>query len=728
MFKKLSLTIFAICVLLSSNVHAQNLLDNPNFENGLASWSISGPNWVAQTDVVFPDSGLISAQNTILSPIPGQDYFSSIFQTKPASSGETIYATLQTKTAIDVTSFAVAGLLVEFLDGSNNVIGTAQDQTGGQTDWKNLYVTATAPSGTVNVRFRCFIFASQAESSAGGVALGSDAFYDQAVLSKSFIAPPPDPTLLVNPSFENGFTDWGLVFPAVLPSVTALEVDDQIATAGTYSAKFNFASTIIDYFASASQDLAYISGPVWASSDIKTVINPASSGLAELRLEFYDKFNPITGVDLPLSIENVQVSGINQTKVVLDGGGSGITPPVGTVMIRVVVLTYALASDPLSPGGTANFDDVVLSYSPITAGKKTDLVNKGFENGLDQWGDLFGFPATISSPGFGGSFFAAQKTIGQLVGQDYFSQVFQEVFFNAAGDPFPNDVDVFATAFAKTNQDPTVPSISGLQVELIDDTGVVVDIGTDFIGGQTDWRYLFVKTTTPETGTISKIRISGFQFASEADSALGGDALYDDFDYSLGVSLAPPPPQTDLINPGFENGNHDWDQDNTPPQVSLNPVFSGNFASEFEVDGTVLSQNYFGSASQDLVVGDNDRINFEAYVKTNLDPLATSVATVTVEFYDADGAFISGQTDPVGISGVTDWTLIRLDDVPIPSTAVTARVICSLFVDSPSATPATVGGKAWFDDADVEFEKGPQTQKGNPLGSPCKVRLTGATC
>ena len=666
----------------ASPVLANNLLTNENFENGLSNWTVAGPNWEAQSAVVR--QGVISVKNTV-GIIPGQDYFASLSQIINLTAGQAIYVTAQAKTDIDPRSSAVAGVMVEFLNAANGLVSKKQTQIGGLADWRQLYLSATAPVGTAKVKYHVFVFADDVDA----LAIGGKAYFDEAVLSTDPIAAPLQPTTLSNPGFENGLNDWNLIYS---PS---LSVDNVEKFEGNLSAKNTIATNLgFDFFSSASQDLDYVSGPVYASAQVKSNMNAASSARVGLLLEFYDRFNP----SLPAHKKGEakeELSGINDwTRLVINGA----TPPVGTEMIRVHVYAFALNGDASAHGATANFDDVIFSYSPLPPVFRTNLLNSNFENGLNSWSELFGFPATVSTTAHLGSF-SAKKTIGQIQSQDYYSQIYQDIYYNASGDPFPDNTPVYATAYVKTAMSPLTKSKAGLQFEFIDSLGNPIEdvegnpiVVNDAVGGNTEWRYLYVNRTTPP-GT-AKIRVGGFEFAREVDASLAGDAFYDDFQFSLTPLIAPN--ITNLINGGFENGLNDWDELNSPGEVSTTIVHSGNHAARFTVDNAVLTGDYFGSVSQDIPVNAGRGVSLSGWVRTDINPLAEATSGgLSIAFLDINGHQVGTEVVD-SVSGLQDWAQIAIG-AAVPSNAVKARVTCFLFASQLDGADA-ISSKAYFDD------------------------------
>ena len=264
----LTLCLIGLFFFLAPNALANNLLTNPNFENGIADWTVAGPNWDAQNAVVY--SGTISAKNTI-GTIPGQDYFASLSQTKTLSAGQTVYVTLRAKTNISPRSSAVAGILVEFYNASDVLLSQKQDEIGGLTEWRQLYASVTAPAATAKIKLHAFVYAPQSDAQA----INGVVYFDEAVLSTDPISAPPAQTTLFNAGFENGRNDWNLIYSP------AFVVDNQTPQQGSYSIKNTIASSPgQDFFSSANQDLAYQGGTVYVSAYAKTNMNPASSATA----------------------------------------------------------------------------------------------------------------------------------------------------------------------------------------------------------------------------------------------------------------------------------------------------------------------------------------------------------------------------------------------------------------------------------------------------------------
>lgn len=696
------LTVGALIVGLSLSVGPQawanQLLGNPGFEDrSLNNWTPGGPNWIAENTVKF--SGAWAAQNTI-GTLAG-DYYSPIYQTKVLSPGQTVYATVQAMTDIDPRSSAVAGLKIDFLDAGGQPIPgfSKQAEIGGLTDWRQLYVSATAPTGTVNVKLSLFAYAVHGDS----LSVGGLAYFDDAVLSTDSIPAPPRQVALINPGFENGLHDWNLIYSP------AFSVDNQNHQEGSLSAKATVPTHSGTFFSSASQDLQYLLGGIlYGSAYIKTSLNGTT--VANLLFEYYNQFDPpvdpnescfdSVGTCIGRKESTTPLQGVNPwTRVFI----SDNAVPAGTVMVRVHVFVY----DPNANGanGTANFDDVIFSYSPLTPPDfRINITNPGFENSLNGWSDQYGFPAVISTINHTGGH-SAQKTIHVLnPPRDYYSQIYQDIYYDDLGTQFPDNTPVYATAYVKTAMTPTTKSKGGLQFEFIDNQGRVITdaqdvpiVVNDAVGGNTDWRYLYVTRLTP-AGTYA-IRVSGFEFARQADASWAGDAYYDDFLFSKNTPLTPPAPQTSLINANFENGLNDWDELYFPGEVVTSPVHGGIYAAVFTVSDTVLfGNNYFGAASQDISVSANHKVTASVWANTSIKAFSEAAAGVSLTFFNANGQQVGAVINGDSIGEVGNYQLLTVSS-NVPSGAVKVRFASSLF--APAGDIEAVGDKAYFDDASL---------------------------
>lgn len=683
----------------------QTTVLNPGFESGIADWfELYGfPSTVNTT--ITHNSSTASAQKTISVLDPPRDYYSQIYQDiyanasgTPFATGTNVYATAYVKTIMSPMAKSNAGLQFEFIDASGNVIEDAQnnpivvnDSIGGNTDWRYLYVHATTPAGTAKVRVSGFIFAPLADASLAG-----DAYFDDFTFSLSALPLPPVQETLINANFENGLNDWDLVYSP------GLRTDNAIYHDGSYSAKATIDTDLdINFYASASQDLHYpyadpTGHPVYATVYVRTAMNPASSARAGFITQFFNAAGTFLGQS------GQQLSGNNDwRRLVVDG----VVPPAGTATVRVITFALANDNDVNADGAVANFDGVTFSYTPFPPeGFRTELINAGFENGLTDWSEAGGFPGVVSGDAHTGVN-SAQKNIGVIPNQSYYSQIYQDIYYDNVGSEYPANTNVYATAYAKTRISPITKSKAGLQLEFINEDGEVIEdanepiIVKSSIGGLTNWRYLYVTGQVP-AGTV-RVRVSGTIFARQQDASRAGSAYFDDFQFSR-TPLALPLPVRNLINPGFENGLNDWDELNKPGEVSAiwsnvapGDAHSGTYSSYFTVDGT-LGGDYFGTASQDISINPNSGIVARVWVKTNINFLSNASANLSLAFFDANGHQVGTEVAGHPIGGRSRWTRIDILTIAPPS-AVKLRFICSLY--APQGDVFAIGGRAIFDDA-----------------------------
>jgi len=492
---------FLFALLINSEVFANNLLGNPGFENGLNTWTIGGPNWQDETSVVY--AGSHSAKNTI-GTIPGNDYFASLSQEVSISAGQEVFATAQVKTNINPASPSVAGIKIEFLNGSGIVIGAYQDEIGGVENWRQLYVRGTAPVNTVEVRYLVFVYAAQGDT----VSIGGLTYFDEAVLSTDYIQPPTSG--LENLGFENGLHGWTQVGPN-------WTTETQVVYEGNYSAR-NTIGTIPgnDYFASISQTIDCSEDDYfYATLQVKTDINPLSSAVAGVIVEFLDGNGiPIAG----LQVQD-QIGGSTEWRQLYVSARS----TAGVAQVRLTPFVWADEQDSLAIGGHVYFDNAVLTTNYIEPPDIFSLLNPKFENGLHDWNLMGPNWESQNSEVYSGDI-AAKNTIGVIPNNDYFASISQTKNLSAGQK-------VRAGAKVKTDFHPDSSSAAGIVLEFIDSSEqlVVRRVEHDFSENRdaTEWYQVFLEETAPPLA--DQVKFSIYVFANELDPwAIGGLAYFDD--------------------------------------------------------------------------------------------------------------------------------------------------------------------------------------------------------
>ncbi|MDP8266633.1 MAG: hypothetical protein P9M07_06785, partial [Candidatus Aceula meridiana] len=700
---------------------ADNWIGNEGFENDLNAWNQIGENWTAQEDVVY--AGTKSAEQTMPDYLNLAGYHGFVTQLFNFTPGETIYATLYAKTEYSISAQATAGLRVAFLDTDYNIIESYQDFIGGQTDWTQLYVSADAPAGTVKVALYAFTFAEEGDLSA----IGGKAYFDEAFMSTDEITPPPVGEL-GNPGFENNLNSWDVVEPQLIEEEPPIPATWDLETSTPYAGDFSAKQTIntedinweaIEYYAALKQDFNTTPGEMfYATGYAKTVIDPASSAKAGIAIDFI-------GIDGFVLVDPETGESLGESDVI--GGQSdwenlyvAIEAPAGTVKVRYSVFVFAEKDDTLAQGGLAFFDENIFGTDYIEPPVDEGLSNPGFENGLHGWdvvepylipGSDVTWDVETNNPSAGT--YSAKNIINTAdldpspLAKEYFAAVKQE--FNATvGTTF------YATGYAKTTIDPVSNAKAGIAIDFLDTLGEVIlnpqtgeSLGdSDAIGGQSDWRNLYVTATAP--AETVKVRYSFFTFAQKGDTlAQDGITLFDNAVFGTDV-IQPPALSAELRNPDFENGLHDWDVTeaflNQPNPATWeaqdSQIFSGTLAAKNTINMDLNSQSdsYYVALDQEFEANPGDPVYATAWAKTIFNNDSSAVAGLRIGIYNSSGIEISFFQDT--INGIEDWYQLK---VSIVCPADTAKIGYTLFVWANDGDPLAEGGIAYIDNAFLTF-------------------------
>lgn len=317
------------------------------------------------------------------------------------------------------------------------------------------------------------------------------------------------------------------------------------------------------------------------------------------------------------------------------------------------------------------------------------LFNPGFENGLNGWTTGVGswpFSLSVAGQGHEGNY-SATDIVDTVSSMDYWGQIYQEIPYNTT------NATIYATLYARSNITPIARAKSGLLLQFLNSNNTVIGSQQDEIGGQTDWRYLYIATSTP-SGT-AKIRYSGYLYAPQDDnSSVGGQCWIDDAVLSSDF-IQPPPPQTRLINSGFENGLNDWtDLYGFPSEISSNIKHSGNYAAKKTV-ATISNQDYWSQIFQELAVTQGRSFTAKLWVKTDINVEALANAGLLVQFLDQNGNIV-GPPFQQQVGGQTDWQQLQVSGT-VPTGAVKVRF--NGFIWAPQDDLPSLGGIAYYDDA-----------------------------
>jgi hypothetical protein len=649
---------------------------NGDFENGVNDWNWDYRPFVTST---VAHSGNYSANHTITNTDAPNDYLAEIYQDIPYSEGQAVFVTAWTKTDITSTFIAVGGIKIQFYDDTGSPVGSAvQAIIGGIRDWTLLYVNDIAPPATAFLRVSGFAWAQKNQGIING-----EVYIDDVELSDT---PPSD--LILNPGFEDGLSGW-IQDPL---NYRDIESTDEDYHSGNFSAKGTIVDTDsddVDYWSRLYQEFDFeAEQQIYATLWAKTVIDPTSAATAGLKVEFLDE----NGQALDELTDSI-VGQTGWTYLYVTG-----LSPVDTVKVRISCFIFCPEADtPLD--GVVYFDDVVASLDPLPPPNfPMGLSNTGFEAGLNDWTDLYGPPSEIDNIDPHSGVYSAKKTFVAIPDNDYYSIIYQDLYYNSQGTPFPEDTEVYLTAFLKSNIHPGATARVGIRLEAFNEPNEPVEIGKDGISAINDWRQLYIKATIP--AATRKVRVMGYAWAKQGDSYAydpPGTVNFDDFVYSY-EPLPPPPLQTELLNPDFENGLNEWKVPYKPAFVIDDPaiVYSGNYAVGFEIDD-VSERNYFGEVRQDVAVSPGRRVKAAVWVKTDIDSMSQAKARLKITFWDSDDMFISmyGSEE---MGGINDWEQLSVD-VIAPQGAAKLSFQCNLF--APQGDIYGVGGKAYFDSASL---------------------------
>ncbi len=321
---------------------AQNSLTNPGFENGLPNgWQLQyGTPAVASSDVVH--SGTVAAKATIAS-VSAQDYWSQLSQTVTVAAGEPVHAAIWIRTTWSPVASARAGLLVNFVDASGQVIQkkTLQaDELGGDSPWTLVEVnTPAAPANTVQAVVTAYLYAPKDDTAS----LNGFVYFDDALFEK-VDHPIAVPDHLRNADFENGTVFWKTIgYPA--SAVTSPVHGGSYAACATVST--------VSQQAFWSQTYQTINVPAKTKITIKTYATSTfvkdAKGKGSLLVEFFDQKGKL------LKDKSKTIGGTNGWKPL---SIVKTKSPSKTDTMRVSLTLYAPKGNQKSVGGEVCFDDV----------------------------------------------------------------------------------------------------------------------------------------------------------------------------------------------------------------------------------------------------------------------------------------------------------------------------------------------------------------------------------
>ncbi len=319
--------------------------------------------------------------------------------------------------------------------------------------------------------------------------------------------------LLENPGFDLGN----------LESWTELFGNTDIATPGQGGTSWSatmLVQTVTgqDYWSQLIQEEESVNAgdPVYASAYLKTTFAPIATAKAGIMIQFLDVNGNIIGA----AINSAQIGGTTDWRYV---DLVSTAAPANTDKVRLSVFLWAAQDDQASLTGQMYVDtlDLVKEVRPLKGPKI--LLNKGFENGLHDWIDLYGFPASLSTDIVRTGTYAAAKQVGVVPGQDYWSQLHQTITAPLFVSANPKFTGYIKTVFVAGSQ-----ASAGLLVEFLDVNGIKIgERASAGVSGQTDWVSRSVDLKPTPTGTKA-YRLSITVWAPAGDPSGDGTAYYDD--------------------------------------------------------------------------------------------------------------------------------------------------------------------------------------------------------
>jgi hypothetical protein len=326
-----------------------------------------------------------------------------------------------------------------------------------------------------------------------------------------------------------------------------------------------------------------------------------------------------------------------------------------------------------------------------TAAVENKVENPDFEQGYQGWDNLWGEPAMLvpvnHTPGGG---YAMAKSIGANDQQDYWSQLYQDIPF-IAGKP------LYVSIYAKSTFSPLGTSRGGLMVEFFNNNGQVLKsiVSKSSVGGTMNWRLLEVNYAAAPAGTV-KVRISGTLWTARGDPRVTGKVFFDDA--LLVQEYRPLIAQTKLNNPGMENGLMDWQSSGIPAGISGTVMYSGKYSMMSKIN-SVGTQDFWSQEYQEVVCSAGKIVTASVYVKSGFKVTAQAKAGLLIEFLSATGKVL--KTAQKNLAGKNAWRRLALKLI---APAKTVRVRYSLYAYAPKGNTASVGGKAYFDQAGLTIK------------------------
>jgi hypothetical protein len=334
----------------------------------------------------------------------------------------------------------------------------------------------------------------------------------------------------------------------------------------------------------------------------------------------------------------------------------------------------------------------ILTLTPAAFSQDNLLLNPGFENGLNDWDDLWGYPSELSDAIYHSGSHSVRKFVGDVSEREYWSQLFQEVDYSP-GQP------LYASVYAKSTFPAAATARAGLMVQFMNNDNDVIgeSIKSQQIGGQTDWRLLEATFAASPSGT-TKARLSYYVWAARDDDlSLDGEAYFDDA--FLTKEQRPIPPPGGLLNTGFENGLNEWSLYGYPFTVGDERVYEGGLAVYNEIE-TVGERDYYSYIYQQFPCAPKKKLEAQVYIETDFASRSKAKAGLQIQLFDAKGKLIKTVTKKIG--GRIYWRKQKIAISKTPTKTAKVKFMC--FVYAPMGNTPSLNSRAYFDAASLTIK------------------------
>ncbi len=498
-----------------------NLVQNPGFESWLDNWTKSG------TKVYIMDNAANAYEGDRCLSVKWR---SGDLDVAPGVSqvidGISEYHNYNFSWHVWVKNMGVdAGLRIEWLDASNNVIGTPEEigfVTGTDENWRNKTAELESPQGSQKVR----VFVGFMEKD--DIEPWNEARFDLvSVEDNGSVAPPPlpDGNLVQNPGFESWLDNW-------TKSGTKVYIMDNAANAyeGDRCLSVKWRSGDLDVAPGVSQVIDGISE--YHNYNFSWHVWVKNMGVdAGLRIEWLDASNNVIGTPEEIGfVTGTDENWRNKT--------AELESPQGSQKVRVFV--GFMEKDDIEPWNEARFDLVSVEDNGSVAPPPSDdpvIVNADFESSLpdgvdeeDGWEKVdnetpnYVYAATVSGHSGSDTRVAVIKRRSDGADRPGFKQIVSGI---VAGE------DYDFTYWVKTiNLDDNTL----VKIEFLDASHNPLGTGSPFTfykgstTGTTDWTEKSFSLTAP-SGAVA-VRI----YTYNSPNCTTGEAQYDDFSITVSVN------------------------------------------------------------------------------------------------------------------------------------------------------------------------------------------------